>query len=111
MKLDKRTNGLAAALCFGLLSLATTALAQNSGMQTTDRNGNSLTVRSSQPAPVNYGPAPPFEQLDANHDGRISRDEANAYIPLFNDFDYLAHGAGSISRRQFDKWNASQNHQ
>lgn len=111
MKFDKLTNGLTAVLGFGLLALTATAVAQNSSMQTTDRNGNSLTVRSSQPAPVNYGPAPPFEQLDANHDGRISRDEANAYIPLFNDFDYLAHGASSISRHQFDKWNATQNHQ
>jgi hypothetical protein len=111
MKFDKLTKGLTASLGVALLALATTAVAQNSGTQTTDRNGNSLIVRSSQPAAVNYGPAPPFAQLDANHDGRISRDEANAYIPLFNDFDYLAHGANSISHRQFDNWNATQNRQ
>ncbi len=81
-------------------------------MQTTrTTETSSVTVRSGQPAPVNYGPAPPFEQLDTNHDGRISRDEANSYIPLLNDFDYLAHGASSISRKQFENWNATQNRQ
>lgn len=93
------------------LFAAASASAQNSGTSMTDRNGNTLIVRSSQPAPVNYGPAPPFAQLDANHDGRISRDEAGAYIPLLNDFDYLAHGANSISRKQFENWNATQNRQ
>lgn len=91
------------------LLVAATASAQVQTTRTTDTN--TVTVHSGQPTPVNYGPAPPFEQLDTNHDGRISREEANAYIPLFNDFDYLAHGAGSISHRQFDNWNATQNRQ
>ena len=79
----------------------------------TDANvSNTVIVNSGQPAPMNYGPAPSFEQLDVNHDGRISRDEAEAYIPLFNDFDFLAHHANSISRSgQFERWNASQNRQ
>ena len=91
------------------LFAAATVSAQVQTTRTSDTN--TVTVRSSQPAPVNYGPAPPFEQLDANHDGRISREEANVYIPLFNDFDYLAHGAITISHRQFDNWNATQNRQ
>jgi hypothetical protein len=91
------------------LFAAASVSAQTPTMRTSE--SNTVTVRSSQPAPVNYGPAPPFEQLDANRDGRISRDEANAYIPLFNDFDYLAHGANTISHRQFDNWNATQNRQ
>jgi hypothetical protein len=93
----------------GIIALFAAASVSAQTMRTSDTN--TVIVRSSQPAPVNYGPAPPFEQLDANHDGRISREEANAYIPLFNDFDYLAHGAGSISRRQFENWNATQNRQ
>jgi hypothetical protein len=97
-----------AALGIVALFAVASASAQNT-MRTSE--SNTVTVRSGQPAPVSYGPAPPFAQLDTNRDGRISRDEANAYIPLFNDFDYLAHGAGSISHRQFDNWNATQNRQ
>ncbi len=95
----------------GIVALfaAASASAQNPAMRTSD--SNTVIVRSSQPAPVNYGPAPPFAQLDTNHDGRISRDEAAAYIPLLNDFDFMAHGASSISRRQFESWNATQNRQ
>ena len=95
----------------GIIALFVSAgvCAQVQTTRTSDTN--TVIVRSSQPAPVNYGPAPPFEQLDANHDHRISRDEANAYIPLFNDFDYLAHGANTISRKQFENWNATQNRQ
>ena len=100
------------AWCRNLRGSPATASAQNScNAAVTDANGNTVIVNSSQPAPVSYGPAPPFEQLDTNHDGRISRDEAEAYIPLFNDFDFLAHHANSISRGQFERWNASQNRQ
>ena len=91
------------------LLVAATASAQVQTTRTSDTS--TVIVRSSQPAPVNYGPAPAFAQLDTNHDGRISREEANAYIPLFNDFDYLAHGANTISHKQFDNWNATQNRQ
>jgi hypothetical protein len=96
---------------FGIIALFAAANVSAQVQTTRTSESNSVTVRSSQPAPVNYGPAPPFEQLDTNRDGRISRDEANAYIPLFNDFDYLAHGANAISHRQFDNWNATQNRQ
>jgi len=93
----------------GIVALFAAASASAQVQTTRTSDTSTVTVRSSQPAPVNYGPAPPFAQLDANHDGRISREEANAYIPLFNDFDYLAHGANTISHRQFDNWNATQN--
>ena len=106
-----KTNRVFVSLAVGIFAIAATASAQNSSTRMTDANGNTVIVNSSQPAPVSYGPAPPFEQLDANHDGRISRDEAQAYIPLFNDFDFLAHHANTISRGQFERWNASQNRQ
>jgi hypothetical protein len=96
---------------FGLVAVLAAASVSAQVQTTRSSETSSVTVRSSQPAPVNYGPAPPFAQLDTNHDGRISREEANAYIPLFNDFDYLAHGANSISHKQFDNWNATQNRQ
>ena len=98
-----------APLGIAALLVAATASAQVPTTRTSE--SSTVIVRSSQPTPVNYGPAPPFAQLDTNHDGRISREEANAYIPLFNDFDYLAHGANSISHKQFDNWNATQNRQ
>jgi hypothetical protein len=65
--------------------------------------GNQVTV-TAQSKPNHYGPPPAFAQLDANSDGVISREEAQAYAPLFNDFDYLARHADRISKWQFDNW-------
>lgn len=68
-------------------------------------HGGTLTVHAGMPADVpTYGPPPPFETLDANHDGRISEAEASAYPPLDNDFLYASHGAQSISRAQYQAW-------
>lgn len=68
------------------------------------QNGT-LTVNAGMPANVrNYGPPPPFQTLDANHDGRISQDEARSYPPLDSDF-LLASGQGrSVTRSQYQKW-------
>jgi hypothetical protein len=92
-----------------LLVVATGSQAQNNATHFTNPDGTQVTLTSGQPAPAHYGPAPSFDQLDTNHDGFISRDEANAYIPLFNDFDFLAHHADRISKRQFENWNRTQN--
>jgi hypothetical protein len=64
-----------------------------------------LTVNAGMPANVqDYGPPPPFQTLDANHDGRISEDEAQSYPPLDSDF-LLASGQGrSVSQSQYQKW-------
>ena len=68
-------------------------------------NGGTLTVNSGMPAQVqNYGPPPSFQSLDANHDGRISQDEAAAYPPLDSDFLYASGQAKTISRAQYQKW-------
>jgi len=70
-----------------------------------DSNGGTLTVNSGMPAQVqNYGPPPSFQSLDANHDGRISQDEAAAYPPLDSDFLYASGQAKTISRAQYQKW-------
>ncbi len=105
-----KMNRLFVSLAIGLLAI-TTAYAQDNTTRMTDSNGNTVIVHSGQPAPVNYGPAPSFAQLDPDHDGTISREEAAAYPPLFNDFDFIAHHADKISRAQFEGWNKSQNRQ
>jgi hypothetical protein len=57
------------------------------------------------PAQVkDYGPPPSFAALDANHDGRIGQDEAQAYPPLDSDFLYASGQGKSISRAQYEKW-------
>lgn len=68
-------------------------------------NGGTLTVNSGMAANVqNYGPPPSFQQLDTNHDGRISESEARAYPPLDSDFLYASGQAKTISKAQYQKW-------
>jgi hypothetical protein len=75
-------------------------------------NGGTLTVNAGMPANVqNYGPPPSFQSLDANHDGRISEAEAQAYPPLDSDFLYASGQAKSVSRAQYQKWVQGQGQQ
>lgn len=68
-------------------------------------NGGTLTVHSGMPENVQrYGPPPPFSQLDTNHDGRISEEEANAYPPLASDFLFASGQGKTISKAQYQKW-------
>jgi hypothetical protein len=68
-------------------------------------NGGTLTVNTGMPANVqDYGPPPSFAKLDANHDGRISESEAQAYPPLDSDFLYASGQGRSISPSQYKKW-------
>lgn len=70
-----------------------------------DSNGGTLTVNAGMPAQVqDYGPPPSFATLDANHDGRISAEEAQAYPPLDSDFLYASGQGKSISHGQYEKW-------
>ena len=92
-----------------LLAIAAGAQAQDSGAHFTAADGTQVMLTSGQPAPDHYGPGPAFTQLDGNHDGSISREEAQAYLPLFNDFDHIAHHAERISRRQYEYWNQNEN--
>jgi hypothetical protein len=98
----------------GLFAVAAGSQAQDSASHFTANDGTQVTVTSGQPAPDAPSPAPAFEQLDTNHDGVISRDEAQAYLPLFNDYDNLLtmnHHPKAISKRQYDDWNRRENRQ
>jgi hypothetical protein len=89
------------------LAAASAASAQSGNDQVTRftaADGTQVTVTSGQPPAKSYGPRPSFEQLDTNRDGTITRDEAEAYIPLLNDFDNLAHHVPGISRRAYARW-------
>lgn len=90
---------LAAALLTG-----TGAYAQDQTVQFTQADGTRVTLTSGQPAPDHYGPPPAFATLDTNHTGRITREQAQAYPPLLNDFDYIAHHADSITKAQYERW-------
>ena len=103
----KFRNGSAVLLAAGSLIAFSAASAQGSQDQVktyTTADGTQVTVVSGQPAARSYGPKPPFEQLDTNHDGGITREEASAYLPLYNDFDNLAHHVDRISKRMYERW-------
>ena len=67
-------------------------------------DGQLVTVVSGQPHDPTPQPKPSFEQLDANHDGIITRDEAQAYLPLYNDYDNLVHHVAGITPHMYARW-------
>ncbi len=84
--------------------------AQDQTTHFTTNDGTRVTLTSGQPAPDRPSTPPPFAQLDTNHDGSISREEAESYPPLLNDFDYLAHHANKIARAKYEHWVQTQGH-
>lgn len=54
------------------------------------------------PAPSTASP-PSFQQL-ANGKKYITKDDANAYPPLANDFLYVSHNGSRISKAQYERW-------
>ena len=67
-------------------------------------DGKLVTVVSGQPHDPTPPPKPPFEVLDTNHDGIITRDEAQAYLPLYNDYDNLVHHVAGVTPRMYARW-------
>lgn len=106
MKLNFRS----AIFAIAAAAVVTGTQAQDRSSRFTASDGTIVTINSGQPAPDHYGPPPPFEQLDANRDGSISREEAEGYIPLLNDYDYLSPHSNRVSRRQYDTWVRTQGH-
>jgi hypothetical protein len=94
-----------AAITASLLLVASTAsFAQDTVRRVYDSQGREVIVHTGMPATRHYGPKPTFAELDRNRDGMITREEAEAFPPLLNDFDYLAHGSDRISARQYAQW-------
>ena len=67
-------------------------------------DGQLVTVVSGQPHDPTPPPKPAFDQLDANHDGIITREEAHAYLPLYNDYDNLVHHVAGVTPRMYSRW-------
>ena len=103
-----RIRILAAAAATGMMAICcATAPAQNRDDRVssfTRADGTQVTVVSGQPSDRSYGPKPSFEQLDADHDGIITREEAQAYLPLLNDYDNLVHHVRGITPRMYARW-------
>lgn len=114
---------LVSAVALGAFGVASVAMAQASsapgqferGTESTatyplpGSNGGTLTVHAGMPAETqHYGPPPAFATLDADHDGRISEAEANAYPPLESDFLFASGGGKTISKAQYEKWAKTQ---
>jgi hypothetical protein len=109
MTMKYRTSLLVSLISTSML-FAGSALAQQSMSPPT--GSNSATFNSAQgqvtinstmgQAPTTASP-PSFEQL-ANGKKVITKDEASAYPPLANDFEYAAQGGKSISKAQYERW-------
>ena len=100
---------------YALVLIAASALsaavqAQDRATNFTADDGTHVTLTSGQPAPARSGPPPAFEQLDRNRDGTISRDEAEGYVPLLNDYDYINFHGKRVSRAVYDQWVQTQGH-
>lgn len=62
-----------------------------------------VTINSTMGQSPSTASPPSFEQLSGGKKV-ITKDAANAYPPLANDFEYAAHGGNSISKAQYERW-------
>lgn len=88
-----------------LLLAGTTAFAQETSTARYQTPQGELTVHSGQPQPRDYGPPPPFAQLDTRGAGFLTSTEADAYPPLANDFIHAdANRDGKVTRAEYERW-------
>jgi hypothetical protein len=102
--MKNRVRNQAIVAVAGAIGLCAVASAQDRVSDYTAADGTHVTVVSGQPADRSYGPKPSFEQLDANHDGIVTREEAQAFLPLLNDYDNLVHHVAGITPRMYARW-------
>ena len=94
-----------------LIAAAAGVQAQDQTTHFTERDGTQVTLTSGQPAPERAGPPPAFAQLVANRDGSISREEAEAYAPLLNDYDHVTFPHKTrLTQAMYDQWVRTQGH-
>src|SRR5262249_27498385 len=94
------------ALAFLVVAAAANA-ADDKVTRYTQRDGTQVELHSGQRDIPASGPAPEFASLDANGDGSISADEANAYAALANDFIHAdLNQDHRISKAEYAKWAA-----
>lgn len=100
----KRQSMLTVAVGLVLATMSFGALAQDQTTHFTQADGTRVTLTSGQPPAQPIPAPPPFAQLDRNHDGYLSIEEARAYTPLLNDFEYAAHDRKRVSKAEYERW-------
>jgi hypothetical protein len=84
---------------------ATPAFAQQTGQTEIPIPEGELTVKSGQPQPRDFGPAPAFADIDRGNRGYVNSEEAAAYPPLANDFIHAdANRDGRVTRAEYERW-------
>lgn len=85
----------------GTTPLAPPSSGANSGTYNTGQG--QVTISSTVPQGPSTASPPSFEQL-ANGKKFITKEDANAYPPLANDFLYAANNGSRISKTQYEHW-------
>jgi hypothetical protein len=77
--------------------------AQSSNSQTYNTSQGQVTINSTVPSGPSTASPPSFEQLSGGKK-YITKDDANAYPPLANDFLFVSHNANRITKTQYERW-------
>lgn len=77
--------------------------ANSANSATYNTSQGQVTINSTTPTAPSTASPPSFEQL-AGKKKYISKDDANAYPPLANDFLYVSHNGNRITKAQYERW-------